>query len=418
MRKTAKTGSSAERTAALLRKAVVAIALLLPLVVLPGIPQPFSTPKVYLLEGFVAIAWICVAALGLFSRPALPAGLLISLGIWVSAVAASALFGEFVSWESLRLSLSAFGWFLLVTVLRPNAVHIATGMILASAVVAGIALLQYAGLDPFRLLGWTLQDTRPRMRVVATLGNPNFVSALLVSAISLSWPLGRHLGKRGLFTALIVLEAAAVFATGSKAGILAVSTVLLWFSVVVRRGFACRAWIAAGALAVLVMVAFMPSRSLVTATEGRFYIWRVTASHLLEHPFLGSGPGAFEPKFIEWETLHWQSGRGTEAERKFAQLQVHAHNDYLETLVDSGLVGLLGLVSVLLSFLVFAYRHTRRPGSDLVAAASAGVVALAAVALVDFPLHRPAELFSFWTLMAVVYLSPELPTPVPGMKAA
>ena len=395
---------SAGGAAKWLRLAVLALVFLLPLVVFPGLSRPFSTPKIFLLEAFVVITGIYAVSLGLFSRPILPSGFLFSMLIWAFALIVSAAFGEFVSQQAFWLSLFSMGWFLLVVALRPNAVYMAAAISMACAAVAVIVLLQYSGLDPFGLLGWTLnqQGGSPRMRIVGTLGNPNFAAALLVSGMPIALALGNIYKRQGVFYIIIALEALAVLATGSKAGVIAGLTALLWLSGLIRLEH--RRWIAAGAAAIIIMSVFMPSRSLLTTIEGRFYIWRVTASHLLERPFFGFGPGSFAPKYIEWETLYWQNGHGNDNERKFAQLQAHAHNDYLETLVDNGIAGLLGFVSLLLTFFVFAFRQARQAGNELVAGASAGVVALAVVTLVDFPLHRPAELFFFWTLMSVAYL--------------
>ena len=398
-----------------LRRAVVAIVTLLPLVVFPGIERPFSTPKIFLLGGFVVIGGICAVGVGRLSWPVLPLGFRLSLIAWPSALVLSALLGEFVSQEALWLSLFSLGWFLLVVALRPKAVHIATGLVLSCVVVGAIALLQYLGYDPFRLFGWTAPlYGSPRMRVFGTLGNPNFVAAMLVAGLPLSAALGRILKHQILFSLVIALEGLAVFATGSRAAILAVGAVVLWLGAV---GQVAR-WqmIAVGALVIIALLAFAPSRSLKTTLEGRFYIWRVTVSHLLERPLFGFGPGAFEPKYIQWETLYWREGRGSADQREFAALQKHAHNDYLETLVNSGIAGLLSFLFLLGSFFVFAFRQAKAGAGGLLDGASAGVIALAAVAMVDFPLCRPTELFFFWTLMALVYLESSFSTAVRGMK--
>ncbi len=277
-------------------------------------------------------------------------------------------------------------------------------LVLSGAIVAGVALLQYFGLDPFALLGWTAPPGgSSRMRVFATLGNPNFVAAFLVAVMPLPVALAKIFKRRMLFAVLLVLETLAVFATGSRAAIVALAAVLLWLGALGRF---VRWWtLAATALLVTVsLLAFVPSRSLSTTLRGRGYIWQVAAPHLVERPVFGFGPGAFAAKYVEWETEHWRVGRGSAGERQFAALQDHAHNDYLETLVDHGVAGLFSFVALLLLFLVFAFRQARRKAGELVTGGSAGVVALTVVALIDFPFRRPTELFVFWTLMALAYL--------------
>jgi putative inorganic carbon (HCO3(-)) transporter len=382
---------------------MVIMVAIFPFVFIPGIERPFSRPKIILLGGFVFIAGIIAISTGRFRLPTLPRGFRFSLIAWASVLAVSALFGEFVLQEALWLSLFCIGWFLLVIILRPKSVHVAVAIAVTCAVTAAIALLQYMGLDPFRLFGWTTPAYgSPRMRVFGTLGNPNFVAALLVAGMPLSIYLGKLLKPRALYPVVIALETAAIFATGSRSVIAALIAMLVWLSALGQ--FVHWRLLAAVGLIIVVLIPFMPSRSLKDTLNGRFYIWRVTASHLSERPLVGFGPGAFEPKFIEWETGYWRDGQGSEDQRKFSGLQAHAHNDYLEILVNNGFAGLFSLLFLLGSFFVFAFQQVKGASDNLIAGASAGVIAIASVAMVDFPLHRPAELFLFWTFIALIYL--------------
>lgn len=254
------------------------------------------------------------------------------------------------------------------------------------------------------------------MRVFATLGNPNFVAAFLVAVMPLAIALGKIFERPVPFSILLVLDAAAVFATGSRAAILALAVVLLWLAVL-RRLVNWRYLAVTATLIAVLLLFYAPSRPLKTTLLGRYYVWHVTAAHLADRPLFGWGPGAFAAKYAEWETEYWREGRGLPDERQFAALQDHAHNDYLETLVDHGAAGVLSFVAVVLSFLFFAFRQARRTASQLVTGASAGVLALVAVALVDFPFRRPTELFLFWTLMAVGYLEAMPPATARGVTS-
>ena len=396
-------GFEAVGSAKWIRRAIVAMVAFFPFVVFPGIERPFSVPKIILLGGVVVPVGIFAVITGHFRWSTLPRGVRLSLIAWTSALTVSTLFGQIVSQETLWLSLFSIGWFLLAMAVSPKSEHIAMAVSAACAVTAAIALLQYLGLDPFSLFGWTPSSYgSPRMRVIGTFGNPNFVAAVIVAGMPLSFHPGKLLKHRAIHLFVIALEVAAIFATGSRAAVAALIAVLVWVTALglVKRW---RLMVAAG-LIIIGLLPLMPSRSLMVTLSGRFYIWRVTASHLFERPLFGFGPGAFEPKFIEWETGYWRDGRGSADQRQFSGLQAHAHNDYLEILVDSGFAGALGLLFLLGSFFSFAFQQAKRTPGGFSAGASAGVIALASVALVDFPLHRPAELFLFWTLIALVYL--------------
>ncbi len=388
-----------------MRSAAIAVAFILPLIVLPGLERPFSTPKFIFLGIVVALGAVLVAWRGLLGWPALPGAFQAAIAVWLAALGASATFGAFVSLTALLLPLLALGWFLLVMLVRPRPERLALALVMSGAVMAGVSLLQFSGLDPFALLGWiALEGTSARMRVYATLGNPNFVAAYLVGLVPLTIALRTHLAPgHALLSIALALEGLALCVTGSRAAALALAAALVWLAVFGRRRRLLATVVVAGLVGPFVLV-FAPSRSLSTTVRGRFYIWQVVAPHLTEGPIIGFGPGAFPMKFAQWETERWKSGRASDRERRFAGFQDHAHNDYFEILVENGIVGAVGFLDVVICFLAFGFREARRNSSELLTGATAGVVALLAVALVDFPLSRPAELFAFWTLMAIAYL--------------
>ena len=291
-------GFKAVGSAKWIRRATVAMVAFFPFVVFPGIERPFSVPKIILLGGVVVPVGIFAVITGHFRWSTLPRGVRLSLIAWTSALTVSTLFGNFVSQETLWLSLFSIGWFLLAMAVSPKSEHIAMAVSAACAVTAAIALLQYLGLDPFSLFGWTPSPYgSPRMRVIGTFGNPNFVAAVLVAGMPLSFHPGKLLKHRAIYLFVIALEAAAIFATGSRAAVAALIAVLVWVTALglVKRW---RLMVAAG-LIIIGLLPLMPSRSLMVTLSGRFYIWRVTASHLFERPLFGFGPGEF-PRSIQY----------------------------------------------------------------------------------------------------------------------
>lgn len=387
------------------RALVVGLAALLPLVVVPGLGQPFSTPKVVLLGAVVTAGALLAGRRLLAGWRGLPVEFRIALVAWIGTVGASAAFGAFVAPLALLLPLFAAGWFLLVVSVRPRAEELALALVVSGAAVACVALLQFAGADPFALGGWTpAGEPGGRLRVYATLGNPNFVAALLVGVTPLTFFLrNRFQSNAWLLWLVLAAQMGALLATDSRAVLPGLGCCLLWL-VGVERPRRWQAFAAIAALVGVVAVAAAPSRPLTTTLRGRWYIWRTAAPHVSERALFGWGPGGFAAKYPEWETMRWASQPPSTADRAFSGLQDHAHNDYLEILVEYGAAGLLAFLALVLGFLRFAYREARATGDELLIGASASAVALAGVALVDFPFTRPAELFLFWSLLAVAYL--------------
>jgi O-antigen ligase len=124
----------------------------------------------------------------------------------------------------------------------------------------------------------------------------------------------------------------------------------------------------------------------------RFMMWKSAIGVWRDHPWLGAGPGQFEHQF------HKHRPR---------RLQMHparAHNDYLNTLADWGILGFLIVIGTWVAFwftLRAAWRHLVREGDDLGSKASdrtafllgagTGIGALLIHSLVDFNFHIPAN---------------------------
>lgn len=369
----------------------------LPLLLWPGMEPPFSGPKQLALPALAA-----VAVLARLLRRGGSGGGDLPLLLWPAALAVSALTAPLVSPDALALAALPL---LLCWTLRGQdapARAVERALLAASLLQSLVVLLQFGGADPLGWLGWRPEAFgSARMRVYGTLGNPNFVAAWLCGTIPLSLQAGERaqdLRRRAFWLAVLGVQAFALFATGSRAWVLAAPAAVVaaalahWRSDRSWRGAPGRLLIAAAlATAALWLSPARPARETI---EGRLYPVRVAAPHLLSTPLTGYGPGSFETQFGRWQTA-WFAQRGAaDPTRRFAGPFDHAHNDYLEFWVEYGPLGLgvfLGLAGWLL------VRALGRPAATG-AAALAGMAALLAVALVDFPFHRPAEWALFWIL--------------------
>lgn len=115
------------------------------------------------------------------------------------------------------------------------------------------------------------------------------------------------------------------------------------------------------------------------SSDGRSDYWRVAASEIGEHPWVGGGAGSYG--------RYWHRDRPTGYEAE------NAHNLYLETLAELGPIGLGLLLAALCLPLAAAVRTRGVPG---VTAAAAALVAWLVHAGVDWDFQIPAV-----TLVAV-----------------
>jgi len=138
--------------------------------------------------------------------------------------------------------------------------------------------------------------------------------------------------------------------------------------------------------------------------SARLSLWRPAIQVWQEGIWLGAGPGHFNDRFRKYRPEIVQGAPD------------RAHNDYLNTLADWGILGLtlVGAALVLVAVsVVKTWRFIRRSDNDLggrygsnklafVIGASSSLVAIALHSFVDFNMHVPANAILAITLMALL----------------
>jgi len=219
----------------------------------------------------------------------------------------------------------------------------------------------------------------------------------------------------GLFA---IMPIAALFLSASRGGIVSffVQFTLLVYLLLRRRGLAKRLLaVSAVLLAALMIVTWLgvgrilqrfSSIQTLEVTEGKRAAMRRGAWHIfLDHPLAGTGLGTFQIAYPPYETLY------------DAKVVNHAHNDYLQTLAETGALGglccawFLGVL-LLKSFSLFRQSDFSFPG----ALQLSGIVACAGFlvhALVDFNFHIPSNLWLFFLMAHLattqIQQSPSIP---------
>ena len=371
---------------------------MLPLVVWPGLEHPFTTPQV---------VWAAGLALALLVWPAdrpwrsIPLTLRVSAAAWVATFLVAAFAGDLWTPSAVALGLAAPALALGLVRTGASTQAIVIAQAAGATTCAAVAVLQWAGLDAFGWMGWQppIAGASVRMRVLGTLGNPNVVGVVMAASLPLTAALRDVLPRRwhGVVAVALCLQALAIVATGSRGAVLGVAAAV---SVYALLRWSWRVRIALAALLVFagVVIAVSPARPLDTTAAGRLHLWRIVAPHVADAPLTGRGPGSVTLTFAQWQR---EAARDGVRDRRFTGLTDHVHNDYLEALVERGLLGLAALIAPLAIVLSLAMR-AERPVERVLAGACAAMAAVAACALVDFPLARPVELTWWWIAFAIV----------------
>jgi O-antigen ligase len=110
---------------------------------------------------------------------------------------------------------------------------------------------------------------------------------------------------------------------------------------------------------------------------GRLPVWRASLGMVPDYPVLGTGLGTFEGAFALYRPP------------EVRKLWNHAHNDWLQSLTEGGVVFFVAV----LALLVFALRRRGRDPATLLALVPvhAGLLAMAMQSAIDFSLRIPAN---------------------------
>lgn len=200
-----------------------------------------------------------------------------------------------------------------------------------AALVSVHAVLQAFGLDPFVPV-----ETLAYGRAMATLASPVYLGAWL--ALWLPLALDRALTEDGYFgRAALALIAAGLIATVSRGAWLAAALGATLYLGLTGRLRLPRARALAVAAAVAGWCAWALARRGAldfSRPSERLAIWAIALKLFARHPLLGVGPDAFE--------LGLRQVRGEDFLRVLGQgfRLGHAHNDLLQILATTGLIGL------------------------------------------------------------------------------
>ena len=214
--------------------------------------------------------------------------------------------------------------------------------------------------------------------------------------------LGRVRRERWVVVGLFaVLTVAALFLSASRGGIVsfAVQLTLLALFMIRRRAWGKQVF--AGAVVLLLaslLVTWLgvgqilqrfSSLQTLEVTSGKRASMRADTWHIfLDHPVLGTGLGTLQIVFPPYETLY------------DGKIVNHSHNDYLEALAETGLLGGLCCAWFLAVLFIESLRRVRQLNHSFAGVLQlSGLVACSGLlvhSLVDFNLHIPSNLLLFF----------------------
>ncbi len=267
--------------------------------------------------------------------------------------------------------------------------HFKTIIILIACLQAIYACCQLAGLLPSNSIFF---------KATGSFDNP----AGLATLLALSLPLAsgglihsKH-KSRTLFTALAIFILIVIFLTGSRAGILAAITSSGWLIAKKHRSksmYLNRQWLKIMLTGSLLLVVSIGAYYLKKdSADGRLLIWKVTADMISKKPLFGYGPDGFKANYMLAQSKYFKE----HPESSYSQVAgnvSHPFNEYLQVLVNSGILGFLFIV---ISLLYFIFRNYRQLKSDKLNDTTGVIIAFSIMAMFSYPLRYPA----IWVILA------------------
>ncbi|MDH4069691.1 MAG: O-antigen ligase family protein [Ignavibacteria bacterium] len=278
---------------------------------------------------------------------------------------------------------------------------------LLSFAVSLVALVQYAGVLDIEF------DLGSSRRVVSTLGNATYLADFLSVMIPVQTGAviaSQNTRRKFLGGSLIVLMVAVLFLTQARTGIIVTGAVLLFMFVILRwsRPLLAGAILLGIGLVTTLLVLVVPGvggRLLELSRPGenvsvarRVIFWEAGLASVPDSPILGHGPGSYPFVVAGYRTPdYWVSGS--------EDIVPHAHNELLETVVETGLAGLV-LNLLLIGYLLLHARKAITAGgtwSRITALAiSGGLIALFLDNMTGVSLRQAPIGMIGWTLAGIL----------------
>ncbi len=124
------------------------------------------------------------------------------------------------------------------------------------------------------------------------------------------------------------------------------------------------------------------------SSQGRIMIWEITSEMIADNPIIGVGQGNYSVEYLNYQSEYFSNSDNQQWQHKAANIK-QAHNEFLQSAAEGGIVG-----GILFSFIwffpiLFAYKSTKRfQRSSLAQIIPLTIVgAILIHSLVDTPLH-------------------------------
>jgi len=296
---------------------------------------------------------------------------------------------------------------------------------ISASLISLYLLLQYYGFDPF------LYDIE---QLTSTLGNRNYVASYLALIFPIAFSFFLIKTKKInkiLFELVLLINYTAIIICHTRAIWIAIIFSLLLFGYLLSHFKINKAlknnkkWlIILFSLFLLITLIYSTAnplnRSSITAAEravstfdmqgsslrARLLIWQLTIDMIKDRPLFGSGLGTFPLYYLNYQADFLQKNPNY---FKFAGKAGEAHNEYLQLGAETGIIGLLVFILIIVIFYKTNFKLIKKiktiNGKIIVIGLLSGVTVTLIHSIFSFPFHIPAVSTAFWFTIGLAMAS-------------
>ncbi len=239
-----------------------------------------------------------------------------------------------------------------------------------------------------------------------TFGNPNWVSGFLVAVLPFLLLLisqNKIKSVKYFYTAGTIIILLFVVLSQSRGAWLALFIGVVFyffppFQLFVKRNIRKKIFIIFFFTAILVLSIIALDKLYKMNSEsanGRIFVWKITALMIADNPITGIGYGNYFYKFLDYQEKFFKKP-DSEKYLSHAGVLRQSHNEYLQILAETGLVGLS--IFLIIIFLVFydgikLLKKTKQIENKIIRVSLTSTIIILAHSFVDTPLHNALPIY-------------------------
>lgn len=224
---------------------------------------------------------------------------------------------------------------------------------------SGYGLLQYFKIIPFK------GDIVYESVIIGTLGNANAVAGYLAASLPIIiglYFLNNSKLKKNCIIFSIVICSIIIILTKSRGAWIALSCgLMIYFYPLLKVGWksskkASLQYIIIGAFfCVTILGGHFLFKLNESSSLGRIFLWKITAQMISDSPVFGIGYGNYPIQYLEYQQKFFENPENN-VFYEYADNIKQAHNEYLHVFAETGIVGIVLFVFIIIFFYIIGIR--------------------------------------------------------------